>query len=688
MQKRIAAAILGAVLLGSPVALSAQTVAELQQQIEALLSQLSVLQSKVIEASARPATSTQAASTPTVAPIGAGGCVAVARTLSLGSRGDDVSALQRFLARDASVYADGSVTGFYGPLTEAAVKAFQAKHGIASSGSPETTGFGAVGPRTRERIRSSTCTPGEAAASVASSGSAVPTCTIIASRNTVRGGESVKITWVSKNASYAIDNNTGKSTQLQGSVEYSPKESTTYMYSFFGSRPGTPAVCAMRVFVESPVAAAPPAAPVQENADALSISPAEGPAPLNANFTFRPKTGISCADRDLMIEYGDGIRDILTTGVCASSGIRTAFHVYRQNNIYDVRVYDNTSCSGNVKCGTSLEIAKAQVRVAGPASCTLGGSTVAHGETREFYNVSVVLPGESCAEKKVARTCTDGVLSGETSYQHASCTVVPQASCTLDGITIAHGSSRGFYNSGCGIQTRQCSNGVLSGSGAYDRAACSSSGATTSTTASCTLDGLSLPHGSSTRFYFAQHVPAAEDCSSYGQIRTCISGSLTGSGTYKYASCTPVSSNSCALDNVVVTSGQSAIFYRHSAPPAGELCTAHQLSRTCTSGTFGGDSAFVYANCANARSCAQDGLTLAHGSSSVFYGARTVPFGSTCAATSTSRTCTNGLLSGDSAYQYSSCSVHAPTASNSQYLASALTALEQAVKGILDILGR
>ncbi len=44
---------------------------------------------------------------------------------------------------------DEEVTGFFGPATEAAVKQFQAREGIVSTGNALATGFGHVGPRTR-----------------------------------------------------------------------------------------------------------------------------------------------------------------------------------------------------------------------------------------------------------------------------------------------------------------------------------------------------------------------------------------------------------------------------------------------------------------------------------------------------------------------------------------------------------
>jgi hypothetical protein len=63
----------------------------------------------------------------------------------------DVTCLQNFLIVEKLLAADSN-TGFFGSMTETAVKQWQAKHNIASSGTPSTTGYGAVGPRTRTAI--------------------------------------------------------------------------------------------------------------------------------------------------------------------------------------------------------------------------------------------------------------------------------------------------------------------------------------------------------------------------------------------------------------------------------------------------------------------------------------------------------------------------------------------------------
>lgn len=71
---------------------------------------------------------------------------ALTRQLEVGMRGSDVSELQTFLATDPSVYPQGLVTGYFGPLTRAAVMNFQAKNGISS--------VGRVGPITLAAISS------------------------------------------------------------------------------------------------------------------------------------------------------------------------------------------------------------------------------------------------------------------------------------------------------------------------------------------------------------------------------------------------------------------------------------------------------------------------------------------------------------------------------------------------------
>ena len=115
---------------------SPQSISTLQAEIQSLQQALQQAQQQKATAVTAPGASNSAV------------CAPIAKSLGQGSTGADVSSLQRFLARDPSIYPEAVVSGYYGALTTAAVKRFQIKYGIVSSGSPSTTGFGRVGPKT------------------------------------------------------------------------------------------------------------------------------------------------------------------------------------------------------------------------------------------------------------------------------------------------------------------------------------------------------------------------------------------------------------------------------------------------------------------------------------------------------------------------------------------------------------
>src|SRR3989338_6301842 len=83
-------------------------------------------------------------------------CPPIVRTLARGATGADVTALQQFLISQGVLSAD-SATGYFGPLTERGVQSIQKTRNIVTSGTPRTTGFGFVGPKTRSLI-STLCT--------------------------------------------------------------------------------------------------------------------------------------------------------------------------------------------------------------------------------------------------------------------------------------------------------------------------------------------------------------------------------------------------------------------------------------------------------------------------------------------------------------------------------------------------
>ena len=73
-----------------------------------------------------------------------GANAAITSSLGIGSTGPQVTQLQQFLATNSFVYPSGLVTGYFGPMTSAAVKQFQLAYGISQ--------VGVVGPQTRAQM--------------------------------------------------------------------------------------------------------------------------------------------------------------------------------------------------------------------------------------------------------------------------------------------------------------------------------------------------------------------------------------------------------------------------------------------------------------------------------------------------------------------------------------------------------
>ena len=131
MSKKILALALAGLFAFSFTA-KAVTVEELQAQIQALLAQVAALQAQLGGATT------------------GGVCFNV--DLKYGMTSDEVKKLQTQLKLDPTVYPEGLVTGYFGPLTLKAVKAFQTKYGITP-----VSGF--VGPLTRAKLNALYCTP-------------------------------------------------------------------------------------------------------------------------------------------------------------------------------------------------------------------------------------------------------------------------------------------------------------------------------------------------------------------------------------------------------------------------------------------------------------------------------------------------------------------------------------------------
>jgi len=147
MNKKIIASVLAIFfafsIVGGNLVAEADTIEDLQAQIAQLLAMITSLQAQIAGQTT---------------PVTTGLCIS--GDLSLGMTSAEVTTLQQGLKQDISVYPEGLTTGYFGPLTKAAVIRFQNKYAseiLASWGLTKGTGY--AGSTTRAKFNALYCTP-------------------------------------------------------------------------------------------------------------------------------------------------------------------------------------------------------------------------------------------------------------------------------------------------------------------------------------------------------------------------------------------------------------------------------------------------------------------------------------------------------------------------------------------------
>ena len=284
--------------------------------------------------------------------------------------------------------------------------------------------------------------------------------------------------------------------------------------------------------------------------------------------------------------------------------------------------------------------------IAAPKSCQFDGQAIFSGQMIQAFQNSSVSFGLACVSEN--RTCQDGALSG--SYAFSSCAVDVPASCLFNAQTINHGlSAVAFQNSNvplgsvCVSESRDCSNGSMSGSYAFS--SCSIAGP-----ASCLFNGQTVAHNSVVIGFQSSSVSSGSVCQQ--ENRVCDNGALTGS--FAFASCDVQAPQSCLFNNQTLANGQNVEAFLTSVAPSGGQCTNE--IRNCDNGILLGDYEFASCNLAGPQSCLFNGQTVADGQSVEAFENVSVLFGTSCQRQT--RTCSNGALSGT--YAHSSCVVSPP----------------------------
>lgn len=378
-----------------------------------------------------------------------------------------------------------------------------------------------------------------------------------------------------------------------------------------------------------------------------SVSPLQKFLKNTGDFTYPEITGYFGTATESALQRYQARAGIVSSGTPASTGYGVAGPRTR------ARIQADT-CTSPTTPITPTPSATA---------CIIGTFTIQSGQSINLYSRESAPVGQTCFAYSKNRQCSNGVLLGDVAYKYTTCTTTVAKNCVVASTTVSHLDSRIFYNKSSLLSgdtcakhalERKCTDGALSGLSSYSFPSCTDPLA-------CTIDGVTVADTQSREFYFLQNIPTGESCSSYATTRKCTNGALSGDASYKYASCAPIPAGSCTMDNIILPTGSSTKLYSSSVAPAGTSCASISQTRSCTNGTLSGSASFNRANCSDKLSCSLNGVTISHASSSVFYKSQLVAFGTTCAAAAQTRLCTNADFSGSDDYKYASCAVAPPS---------------------------
>lgn len=406
-------------LLLVPFAASALTQAELTAQINDLLAKIQLLQQQI-------GTQTQGTVTtqvPTTIPA-AGSCPRIGRVLKIGSTGADVTRLQQFLAADPSIYPEANISGYYGALTEAAVKRFQCKNKIVCDGDANSTGYGVTGPRTAS-ILSLQCPDGGGSGTTASqvSGFIKVTPTIGVSPLTVSIEATVNTARVCGAATYVIDYGDG-TTPASLSVPTGNCDEIFQIFSHRYERAGT-----YRVLLRSGTHQVAATVTVNQGntiptgSDTISGSPTSGSSPLTVSFNGLVNANAGCNSGPYSINFGDNQSATISVAGCSATNFVVP-HTYSTSGSFTARLYRGSPAvnigSVSVNVGGSVSNSGGVFSVSGG----IGGNPLA---TRATFDLS-----SSCARYDLdwgdgtshamqsEGSCTSGTTGKELSHTYSS----------------------------------------------------------------------------------------------------------------------------------------------------------------------------------------------------------------------------------------------------------------------------
>lgn len=266
-----------------------------------------------------------------------GSCPQIGRVLSVGTTGSDVLSLQEFLGVSPA-------TGYYGTITQAAVEQWQAANNIISYGTPATTGYGVVGPRTASAIRLA-CSEGQTGISSGSSGNSnvvsgflqvspisgqapltINATVTINTADSCSGG-TYTLTYGDGSQGQVITVPSGNCSQQNQTFQYTYQNPGTYTVTLAAGSHSSSAT----VTVGGTGGTTTTGSPTQASGS-ISAFITSGPPPLATTFYVSCAAGLAYD-----VVFGDGT-DLGSSGVSQSScngGLQSVAHTYTKAGGYN-----------------------------------------------------------------------------------------------------------------------------------------------------------------------------------------------------------------------------------------------------------------------------------------------------------------------------------------------------------------
>lgn len=382
MNKRLATILIGFALFATPSLVSAQS-NDMGTFINTLLKQIQELQQQLNDLLQTQHSGPAGDDTTTNAPEPSPTCpqLYLSRTLSLGMGGEDVRSLQNFLISQGFLAA-GNNSGYFGRLTEAAVKVFQTKEGIEP--------VGIVGRLTRAAIVAHCSRLGTEIGTTPVNPTQPNTLHFTASP--LAGAAPLTVAFsaqVSGGNYYSINYGDGTSAAMQSlsctggcnpfsiSSNHTYTAPGTYTARLFDTRRDCASgsdcsVASVSVTVSTS----------QTGQPILSASPLSGVAPLSVQFSLTGMQGNTWH----RIEFGDGTTNYLTQG----SGLVSTTHSYTVPGTYSAKLYSAEDCLAGCAYGlvqtlkvTVFETNATTYTVSASASATTPGFVTGSWSTSE-----------------------------------------------------------------------------------------------------------------------------------------------------------------------------------------------------------------------------------------------------------------------------------------------------------------